>query len=386
MPIWRIVTFLSVVLGLTFGLHYFLWARLVRDTGMSAPYGRALTALIALLGVSLPLGFVLMRGPRSVSGPVSWITFTWMGLVFLLFVSLLLGDVVQFALKVFRQGAIDEGRREVLARTVGGAAAALAFVAGSVGVANALAEVRERRVAVRLKKLPAHLSGYRVVQLTDVHVGPTIGRAFVEELVRRVNALNPDLVAITGDLVDGSVAELAHHVEPLSRLRAKDGVFFVTGNHEYYSGADEWIAHLGSIGIRVLRNERVAIRGAEGFDLAGVDDVHASQFGGDHGMDVRRALAGRDEARACVLLAHQPKAIEAAAQLGACLQLSGHTHAGQIFPFTYLVKLDQPYVRGLHRHAATTQIYVSEGTGYWGPPMRLGTWAEITCLELSREA
>lgn len=383
MPLWRALVFFGVVLSLTFGLHYFLWARLVRDTAIPAPYGRVLTIAIAVLGALLPASFLFMRGPRALSGPVTWVAFTWMGFMFLLFISLVPAEVVRQVAKAV--GAPDPERRQFLARALAGLVAATAFIGGSVGVVNALREVRERKITIKLKKLPPSLSGYRIVQLTDVHVGPTIGRDFVEDIVQRVNALAPDLVVITGDLVDGSVGELAHHVAPLGDLRAKDGVFFVTGNHEYYSGADEWIAHLEKkLGIRVLRNERVPIRGVgpEGFDLAGVDDAHAHQFGNGHGMDVPRALAGRDVARACVLLAHQPKAIFKAAELGACLQLSGHTHAGQIFPFTYFVKLDQPYVSGLATHGDHTQIYVSEGTGYWGPPMRLGTWAEITNIEL----
>jgi len=365
-------------LAITFGVHYFLWARLVRDTGVVAPYGRVLTWVIALLGALLPLSFFLMRAPRALAAPVTWIAFTWMGLMFLLFCALLPAELVRLAARV---SGVDPERRAFLARTIGGLAASAAFVGGGVGVVTALRRVREKRVTVTLKKLPKALSGYRIVQLTDVHVGPTIGRAFIEEIVARVNALAPDLVAITGDLVDGSVSELAHHVEPLGRLRAKDGVFFVTGNHEYYSGVDEWLGHLATLGIRTLRNERLAIRGAEGFDLCGVDDAHAHQYGHGHRMDVARALAGRDDSRACVLLAHQPKAIYKAAELGACLQLSGHTHAGQIFPFTYFVKLDQPHVRGLESRGET-QIYVSEGTGYWGPPMRLGTYAEISVIEL----
>ena len=175
------------------------------------------------------------------------------------------------------------------------------------------------------------------------------------------------------------MAELAEHVQPLARLVAKDGVFFVTGNHEYYSGADEWIAHLRGLGVRVLRNEHVSVGGDGGFDIAGIDD--ASSHGNGHGPDLRKALAGRDEARACVLLAHQPKGIELADALGVDLQLSGHTHGGQMIPWNFLVRLQQPFVAGLHK-LVRAQIYVSRGTGYWGPPMRVGAPAEITQIEL----
>jgi predicted MPP superfamily phosphohydrolase len=219
------------------------------------------------------------------------------------------------------------------------------------------------------------------VQITDIHVGPTIGGAFMEELVAKVNALRPDVVAITGDLVDGSVSQLGDFVRPLGKLQAKDGVYFVTGNHEYYSGVDEWTAFVESLGIKVLANERVRVRGDDaGFDLAGVHDWSAGQFGA--GPDLKRATTGRDETRALVLLAHQPRQVLEAAKLGVDLQISGHTHGGQLWPWTYAVKLQQPYVAGLHAHGSA-QIYVSSGTGYWGPPMRLFVPAEITCIELS---
>ncbi len=203
-------------------------------------------------------------------------------------------------------------------------------------------------------------------------------------MVRTVNDLRPDAVVITGDLVDGSVAELGAHVAPLAGLRAKHGVFFVTGNHEYYSGVDAWLAELGRLGVRVLANERVALgEGDAVFDLAGVHDWSGRRMPGPHKPDLPKALAGRDPARPVVLLAHQPKHAREAVEHGVSLMLSGHTHGGQIWPWTALVGLDQPYVKGLHR-SGRTQVYVSEGTGYWGPPMRLGSEPEITRVVLAR--
>jgi predicted MPP superfamily phosphohydrolase len=251
-----------------------------------------------------------------------------------------------------------------------------------VAVRQALRELTVAEVDVRLPHLSAASDGTTIVQLSDMHVGATIGRAFVEDVVRRTNALEPDIVAITGDLVDGSVANLWQAVSPLAGLRARHGVFFVTGNHEYYSGVDEWMAALGKLNVRVLDNERVAIGpDGGGFDLAGVHDHGARRMPEGPRADMAKALGGRDPARACVLLAHQPKAIEEAARFGVGLQLSGHTHGGQIWPFSYFVKLAQPYLAGLHRHGDTL-IYVNPGTGYWGPPMRLGTRAEITRITL----
>jgi hypothetical protein len=246
--------------------------------------------------------------------------------------------------------------------------------------------VAVRRVEVALARLPRVHDGLRIVQVSDIHVGSTIGGAFVADVVRRANALGPDLVAITGDVVDGTVAELAEAVAPLGELRARHGVYFVTGNHEYFSGAEAWMTELGRLGIRVLRNERVSIGtgGVDGFDLAGVDDRSAERYGGlPHDEALARALGGRDPAREVVLLAHQPASFAGAARHGVGLQLSGHTHGGQIWPFGFIVRLSQPFLAGLHRQGAS-QIYVSRGTGYWGPPMRLGAPAEITELILRR--
>jgi predicted MPP superfamily phosphohydrolase len=383
----RLLIFLVVVLSIVGGVHFYLWARLVRDTQLPVPLRAWATAALIALAISLPATFlVLRRVPLHWGRILAWPGFVWMGLMFLAFALVLFGDIVRLLVLLGSklsspEGALDPGRRLMLARLIGGGAAVGAGALGALAVRRALARVAVKEVAVRLPRLAAARSGTTIVQLTDLHVGPTIGRAFIEDIVRRTNDLRPDLVAITGDLVDGSVERLRDAVAPLRALRAPHGVFFVTGNHEYFSGASAWIAELGRLGIRVLRNERVGIgEGAGGFDIAGIDDWSAARLG-DGQPDLARALAGRDPSRPVILLAHQPRAIFEAARLGVDLQLSGHTHGGQIWPFTYFVKLQQPYVAGLHRHG-DTQIYVSPGTGYWGPPMRLGTRAEITRLTL----
>lgn len=385
----RMVLLVAFALAVTVGLHYYLWARLVRDPALPEPWFRWITAAMMVLAVLIPVGMALTRiAPRTLVSPLMWVAYSWMGLAFFLFVllgTLDLGRMVTRLANLLtandRKERMDPDRRLFLARFVGATAGVGATAIAGIGMAEARRQVKVKTVRVPLSKLPAALSGYTIVQISDVHVGPTIGRTFVEELVAKVNALEPDLVAITGDLVDGSVAHLGSLVAPLAKLRARDGVYFVTGNHEYYSGADEWIAFLRSLGIRVLRNERVSIRGPSGFDLAGVDDWEARYFG--HGADLPRALSGRDPSRLVVLLAHQPRAVEEASRLGVDLQLSGHTHGGQMFPFNYLVRLQQPYVAGLHTHGRT-KIYVSTGTGYWGPPMRVGIPAEIARIELVR--
>lgn len=374
---------LTVMVTLTVGTHYYLWARLVRDPALPAPYRTIATIALVLLAISMPLTMLVLRAlSRDAIKPLAWTAFVWMGSMFLLLLSTAGLDIVRKVIAtVSSDWATDPGRRLLLSR----ATAAVAALAGGALSISSLAAVAKgtgvKPVRVALSKLPAHLSGYKIVQLTDVHIGPTLDRAFLQRVVASVNAQHPDMVVITGDLVDGSVANLGEHVRPLSELRARDGVFFVTGNHEYYSGADEWLAFLRTLGVRPLRNERVQIRGEDGFELAGVDDATAHQFGDHHGADYERAMGGRDANKLLVLLAHQPRQVLQAERFAPDLMLSGHTHGGQIAPFNFLVKLQQPYVAGLYEHKRT-KLYVSRGTGYWGPPMRLAAPAEITAIEL----
>jgi predicted MPP superfamily phosphohydrolase len=386
--------FIVIAVAIVVGWHYYLWVRLVRDPGWPSGYARAGAIAILALGASLPLGALLGRFlPRPLSSALAWVLFVWTGFAFLLLVALLVGDVLTWVLRSWSAFVLhrdpDPDRRTLLARGIAGAAGVSATVLSGVAVRSALAEVDVVEIEVRLPRLARSLSGLNIVQLTDLHVGPTIGRKFIEQIVEKTNAQRPDIVAITGDLVDGGVASLREQVAPLARLASRYGVYFVTGNHEYYSGVEPWLAELARLGIRVLRNERVTLGDRGGsVDLAGVDDATAHQFGGPHGADYERALGGAgrgaDGAREVILLAHQPSQIVPAMAAGeAGLVLSGHTHGGQIWPFGAVVRLAQPYVAGLHRHNPRTQIYVSRGTGYWGPPMRLFAPAEITKLVLT---
>ncbi len=384
----RILVFVAVVAVVLGGGHYYLWARLVRDTELPAPWAGLARGLLVGLAVAVLVGIATVRSaPRAVSSPLMWVVYLWFGLFFFLLVLTGTVDLIRAAVGLAQTlGGVpppDTERRMLLARVAGAAVGVGAVGLGVTGIANVLRPLAVKRVQVRLAKLPDGFAGYRIVQITDVHVGPTIGKAFIESLVEKVNALQPDAIAITGDLVDGSVSELGPLVAPLAKLEAKDGVYFVTGNHEYYSGVDEWLAFLKTLGIRSLRNERVAVGGPAGFDLAGIDDAHSGGFGRGHGPDLARAVAGRDPSRALVLLAHQPTAIDRSEELGVDLQLSGHTHGGQIFPWSLLVRIAYPYIAGLYARGRT-QVYVSSGTGYWGPPMRIGTAAEVTQIDLLR--
>ncbi len=379
--------FFAVITLLVGGIHYYLWSRLIRAPEFGALWQRRGAVLFAGLALLTPLGMMAgMILPKRPAAILSWASYGWMGVsVILLF--LLLGSevirVVIHGVNAFSSAPADPERRLAISRGLAGLVALVGVGAAGTGTASALGQVALRNVKVPLRRLSPTLSGFRIAQLTDLHIGPTLGKGWLQDVVARTNAQNPDLIVITGDLVDGSVETLRNDTAPLADLKAQHGVFFVTGNHEYYSGADAWIAELGRLGIRVLRNEHVPIGGEDGFDLAGVDDWNSKRFGNGHGPDLERALAGRDSSRELVLLAHQPKQIHDAAAKGVGLQISGHTHGGQIFPWNLFVRLDQPYVSGLDRHL-DTMIYVSRGTGFWGPPMRVGAPSEIALLELVR--
>lgn len=382
--------FLSIALTVVGSAHYYVWLRLVSDTRLPPPFSALATGAFVALGLSIPALFSARRLGNRAQKILFLPVYVWMGVLFLFLVTLAGVDALRFIGALVQRVASDlpapDPERQVRgARLIAGAVVVFAGGLSFVALRSGLGEVLVRQVSVRLPRLPKELDGTTIVQLSDVHVGPTRGRNFVRQIVERANSLAPDVIAITGDLVDGSVRQLRHHVEPLSELRAKHGVYFVTGNHEYYSGAEGWCRELTRLGVRVLRNERVSIgSNGETYDLAGIDDYHAHQFGGGHGADLPRALEGRDPSRELVLLAHQPRAIFEAERLGVGLQLSGHTHGGQMWPWNYLVKLQQPFVSGLARFGRA-MIYVSNGTGYWGPPMRLAAPAEITRLVLLAE-
>jgi len=288
----------------------------------------------------------------------------------------------------FLAGAVSEtggtsGHLQAFATASALAVPLLSLAAVAIGLVNARRLARVITVDVSLPGLPAALDGFTLLQISDVHVGPTIKRRYVEAIVEAVNRQAPDVVAVTGDIVDGSVDLLGEHASPLGRLQARHGVYLVTGNHEYYSGAHQWIAEFRRLGLTVLLNEHRILRhqGVE-LVLAGVTDFNAGQFDRSHASDPAAAMAGAPAgAAARILLAHQPRTAATAEAAGFDLQLSGHTHGGQFWPWNFFVPLQQPYVAGLHRRGRL-QVYVSRGTGYWGPPMRIGARSEITRIRL----
>ncbi|MGY1617822.1 metallophosphoesterase [Geodermatophilus sp. SYSU D00691] len=386
-----------LILAITL-LHTYLWWRLVRSTTRPGRARRRLTLLTVLLAVLLPVAFALRRElPLAVAAPLDWVAYSWLGIAFYTFLALLALEPVRLVLRRWtrrprREGpgaavadeqVADPQRRLLLARGLAVTAGAVALGTAGTGAYLANSSPAVRRVPVTLPRLAPALDGLRIVTISDVHLSSTYGGRRFERVVELVNAQRPDVVAIVGDLVDGDVAELRGEVAPLADLVSEQGVYFVTGNHEYFADTGGWMRHLPTLGIDVLRNERVEIRrGTAGFDLAGIDDRTAAESGvAGHGADLDAALDGRDDSRPVVLMAHQPYMLPQARAAGVDLQLSGHTHGGQLWPFDALIRLDQPEVEGLSRHG-DTQLYVTSGVGFWGPPMRIGARPEVTVLEL----
>lgn len=364
-------------------LHLYIGARVVPALPGDLP-ALLLTLLLVASALFVPMGLLA----RRVAKPPAADTLATAGLLFMgLFSSLLVLTLLRDALLLLAW-LVEIALPLALAledlRTMTAAAVPLlGLVVTLLGYINARRTARVVTVDIPIAGLPPALHGFRIVQITDIHVGPTIGERYVEAIVEAVNRLKPDLVAITGDLVDGGVVELARHVAPLQRLVSRHGSFFVTGNHEYYSGVEAWMAHLPRLGIEVLHNRHVVIEREDArLVLAGVSDYSAGHFDASHRSDPHVALAGAPaDAGAKVLLAHQPRSAAAAAKAGFDLQLSGHTHGGQFLPWNFFVRFQQPFTAGLHV-IDQLRIYVSRGTGYWGPPKRFGAPSEITEVRL----
>ncbi|WP_130340208.1 metallophosphoesterase [Micromonospora kangleipakensis] len=406
-------TFVGFAVLVTALIHLYLWKRLVRDTTGPGRWRRVGGIAALVLALLVP---ATMAGTRAGLFWLAWPGYLWLALMFYLLVLLVALEAPMAVAKlVLRRRAMvaepttaapepvlvgaggaaeppaaaavdqpdhDPARRLLLAR---GAAIFAGLTAAGItgyGVRTATGPPRLDRVRIPLAKLPRSMDGLRIATVSDIHLGPLRGRAHTERIVEMINRLDADLVAVVGDLVDGSVAELGEAAAPLRDLRSRYGSFFVTGNHEYYSGVEEWVQEVDRLGLRVLQNTRQEIRARGGvLDLAGVNDVTAAGTGLAAPADYAAALGDRDPSRPVVLLAHQPVAVVEAAKFGVDLQLSGHTHGGQMVPFNYLVKLQQPVVSGLGE-VDGTKVYVTNGAGFWGPPVRVGAGPQVTLVEL----
>jgi len=383
---------LLTLFGLSALLHGYVALRLIPDLAPFPVSQGVLACLMAASALLTPLGLTARRmAGRSLAMRLGWAGLVCMGMFSSLMVLTLLRDLVWavlWGLDFLLSGALVLAPWPLASAL---AVVALGAMATLLGFLNARRTAAVVRVDVPIRGLPAAWQGFTVAQISDIHVGPTIRQGYVRRIVDRVNGLGADVVAITGDLVDGGVGELAAQIAPLADLRSRHGTFFVTGNHEYYSGAHAWIDELRRLGLTVLLNEHVVIapsdaqaEGRPGLPLvlAGVTDFNAAYFDASHRSDPVRALLGAPaDAAARVLLAHQPRSAAAAETAGFDLQLSGHTHGGQFYPWNLFVRFQQPFTAGLHPWGALW-VYTSRGTGYWGPPKRFGAPSEITCLRL----
>src|SRR3954470_1796542 len=381
------IAILGTVLGL---MHCYIWKRLIKDTSG----GGARWALTAVLVALLPLLVCTLLLPRLFGWRepawLAWPGYVWFGLIVYLFLTLLVVEPVRIALRRWMNrrppdlAEADEqsmNRRMFIARTSAVAAGVASVSLVGVGMAGALGPPDVLRVPVRLRRLDPAFEGFRIAVVSDIHLGPLAGRAHTERIVAMINETEPDLVAIVGDLVDGTVEELGSAAEPLRDLHSREGSFFVTGNHEYFiEDTSDWLRELERLGVAPLQNENTAIRrGAAAFDLAGINDVAGEQR--SQPPDFDRALAGVDGSRPTILLAHQPVQVTEASARGVDLQLSGHTHGGQMWPFHYIVRAVQPSLAGLSS-VDQTQLYITRGAGFWGPPVRIGAPPDITVLSL----
>ena len=379
----RLIRFMLTATALVALLHSYIGVRLLPDL----PGGASVTvvAIVALVASALliPFGmlarFVIVRQPLS--DRVSWVGLLAMGYFSSLLVLTALRDVVLLLAHLIDWLANTDPLALLLMPSAV-AVPLLAALATVIGFFNARCTPRILDVEVPIRNLPTPLVDFTIVQLSDIHVSSTIKRAYVQAVVERVNSLDADLIAITGDVVDGAVERLAPHTAPLADLISRHGTYFVTGNHEYYSGAEQWVAEFERLGMRVLANSHVVLeRDGAPLVIAGVNDFSAHVFNPAWRSDPQAALAGSPAGAPKILLAHQPRSASAAAAAGFDLQLSGHTHGGQFWPWNYFVRLQQPYTAGLHR-LDKLWIYTSRGTGYWGPPKRFGAPSEITRLRL----
>ncbi len=388
----------SIVLGVLLGAFFYIGWRMISPAAFPAPYKTIAWIVLFLLFLILPVSmFVLRRGNTFAGDAWAWFAFVLMGFLSFLFTFLVLKDVLWLLglagnklIGVVRSMsgsgqasvASDTGRRLFLTNALNLTVLALAGSFTIYGIFGARRRPSIVEVDIPIPNLPEGFNGFRIVQITDIHAGLTIKRDFIERIAGMVTELKPDLIAFTGDMVDGSVPHLQHDVAPLATLTAPFGKYFVTGNHEYYSGALPWIEEAKRLGFTVLLNEHHVIeRGNGKLLLAGVTDLSGGQHIPEHASSPEASVKHAPECDAKILLAHQPKSLFAALPHNFDLMISGHTHGGQFFPWNLAAAAGQPYIEGLHKHEHMW-VYVSRGTGYWGPPVRVAARSEITVLRL----
>ncbi len=331
---------------------------------------------------------------------LAWIAYLSLEFFPIVFMSLLVKDIMRFIKNTIKKSRLltrklfdfdskemvvkDPSRRQFLEHSLNLGILCMSGALVGYGVYDTSRCPAVVEISVPFDNLPQELESIRIVQISDLHVGSTIKRDYVQAVVDQVNSLEPDIIAFTGDVADGSVRYLREHISPLTDLSARYGSYYVTGNHDYYSGAEAWVEEMDRVGFKVLMNEhRILEHGTTRLLLAGVTDYSAEHYIRSHASDPLAALSGSPRCDLKVVLAHQPRSIFSVAQSGFDLQLSGHTHGGQSFPCQFIESLRPPhYVAGLYKFK-NTWVYVNRGAGYWGPPQRISVRSEITMLKLT---
>lgn len=386
MRLAQLLPFLTVVALIDFGGHYYIGRRLLGPVQNAQGWQIAVWAFLLFEAIFIPASFAASRVHADWANAVQWIGWVLVGVWSVLLMGVITRDLILLAVSgVGRLGGpeLDAGRRSFLVSILDGSvlAGTAAIASAAAWRARQLAKVVE--VDIPIDGLHPSLQGFKIAQISDLHVGATVSREQMEAVTHRVNELDADLVAVTGDLVDGSVKQLRDGVAPLGELKGRHGTWFVTGNHEYYSGVDSWLEHVrGELGWTALTEQHELIEhdGAK-ILVAGVTDATASRMHPTHRCSPSAACEGAPDADFKLMLAHQPEAAPEVDRLGFHLQLSGHTHGGQYFPYAALIHLVKKWVAGLYR-VGNLHVYVNRGTTYWGPPLRLGSPQEITLLTL----
>ncbi len=378
-------TIMTIVWG---GVHYYVGNRLIHGSYLERPWSLVAWTVVALHASLSPVVFFVGRrvGDSPLLSVLQWITYVGMGMFVLLLTGLLVKDLAFLIARLL--GWFDPSnpfpdnpdRRTLLTSGLNLGIFAASGVGTGIGYVQARSRPKVEEVELPVRGLHPDLDGFRIVQLSDTHVGPTLKRPFVETFVEIVNELDADIIAVTGDLIDGRPVDLRPHLEPMGQMRSRYGAYYCTGNHEWYWDADAWKEEVSRHGMTALANEhRIIDVGGARLVVGGVDDYSCPRMGGT--TDPRGALDGCGDHDYSVLLAHQPRSCYEAAEAGWKLQLSGHTHGGQFYPWNFFVGLAHPFSAGLG-HLDGLDVYVSRGTGYWGPPMRLGVPSEVTAITL----
>ena len=375
------------------GISYLGW-RLISPFHLTSPYKQMAWAGLILMFMIPFSTFILVRVAENASDALSWIGYLSLGFLSFVIVSLFFRDIIYLSGFILQKiytffsaspELIDASKREFLVQTTNLGMLGIATALTTYGVYEARKKPGIVNVDIPIAKLPQEFDGFRIVQISDIHAGLTIKRDFIETIAEEVKSLSPDLIAFTGDMADGSVPHLKYDLEPLEHIYAPHGKFFITGNHEYYSGVEQWVTHARDMGYDVLMNEhRLVTRNGASFVLAGVTDYSGGGFSPAHKSDPAKALNGAPKELAKILLAHQPRTLFHVNDLDLDLVLMGHTHGGQFFPWNLVATIGQPFIRGLNKYNNRTWAYVSKGTGYWGPPVRVGARSEITVLTLKK--